>query len=144
MARIKHDGLKYWRVIRRWAMLQYKISMPDLEMILFLYSEKRFGRADFDEYNQIFSWDDKRFQSMVTNGRIVKFRNQRGNKKALYQLSRNSTGMCKSIYQKLNGEETFSEHRTRIFQDGAGYSDRQYRKIMIKINKEIRKMQGLD
>lgn len=135
---MQDDYLKFWRVVRRWALLTYDINVPDLEMVLFLYSEKRFGQDDFDEYNQIFPWDKKRFQSMVTNGMIVKFRNQKNGKKALYTLSRSSVGMVKAIYAKLNGEETFSEHRTIAFKrKNPNYANKMYRNVMKNINKEI-------
>jgi hypothetical protein len=139
---MKDDYMKYWRVVRRWVKAQHGMGVQEMEMMLFLYSEEYFGHDNFKEYDQIFSWDNKRFQNMVTDGTIVKFRNAQGGKKALYQLSHKSKGICKSIYKKLNGEETFSECRTEIFQKDPAYMNRQYRKYMMKLNKVILASQG--
>ena len=39
-----HDYLKYWRVVRFWVKAVHGISTPDLEMMLFLYSEEIFDK----------------------------------------------------------------------------------------------------
>jgi len=51
------DYLKYWRVIRHYAKRKYGVTTPELEMLLFLRSEKYFSKDDFDEYNELMSWD---------------------------------------------------------------------------------------
>ena len=40
-----HDYLKYWRVIRYWVKAKYGLSTPDLDMLLFLYSEEMFNKG---------------------------------------------------------------------------------------------------
>ena len=41
----KNDYLKYWRVIRYFVKAKYGLSTADLEVLLFLYSEKYFGKG---------------------------------------------------------------------------------------------------
>ena len=41
------DYLKYWKVIRQYVKVKYELTQSDLDMLLFLYSEKYFDRAKF-------------------------------------------------------------------------------------------------
>ena len=61
------DYLKYWRVIRHYAKRKYGVTTPELEMLLFLRSEKYFSKDDFDEYNELMSWDKNIFEKMRTD-----------------------------------------------------------------------------
>jgi hypothetical protein len=132
------DYMKYWRVVRKWAYIKYGLSVPKLEMLLFLYSEGKFSKTQFDEYKQIFSFDTKWFERLREQGYIVKWRNQRNGEKALYCLSVQAIGIIKSIYRKLNGEEAFSEHRDLFKLENPRYRDKVLRNQMKKINQELR------
>jgi len=90
--------LKYWRVIRKFAQVQYELTQCDLDMLLFLYSEKYFGRDKFDEFDKLLGWDVMRFQRLVKKEWIVKFRNQVGKRKALYKLTHKAESMIQSLY----------------------------------------------
>ena len=47
------DYLKYWRVIRQYIKVKHGLCQADLDMILFLYSEKYFDRDKFEDFNQL-------------------------------------------------------------------------------------------
>ena len=49
----KNDYLKYWRVIKYFTQVKYKLKADDLDMLLFLYSEKYFGKQKFNEFNEL-------------------------------------------------------------------------------------------
>ena len=49
----REDYLKYWRVLRYFVKAKYKITNTDLDMILFLYSEKYFNKTKFNEFDKI-------------------------------------------------------------------------------------------
>ena len=53
----KYDYLKYYRVVRYWVKAKYGLGTSDLDMISFLYTQKLFSRAEFKEYECIFTWD---------------------------------------------------------------------------------------
>ena len=55
-----HDYLKYWRVIRYWVKAKYGIGTPDIDMILFLYSEDYFNKTKFKEFEELMSWNEKK------------------------------------------------------------------------------------
>ena len=55
------DYLKYWRVIRYFIKSKYKLSQGDLDILLFLYSEKYFSKEKFNEFDELLSWNVNRF-----------------------------------------------------------------------------------
>lgn len=131
--------LKYWRVIRKFAQVQYKLTQCDLDMLLFLYSEKYFGRDKFDEFDKLLRWDIMRFQRLVKEEWIVKFRNQVGKRKALYKLNHKAESMIQSLYRKLSGEEIpTSPDGNKIFRKNVPYTDKVYRDMIIEMNKTIK------
>ena len=82
----KYDYLKYLRVVRYWVKQTYGVGLADLEMLLFLYNERLFKRSDFNEYEELFSWDVLRFNDLLRDGWISKWRNHRGSEAALYEV----------------------------------------------------------
>ena len=78
------DYLKYWRVIRYFIKSKYGLSQADLDILLFLRSEKYFDKNDFDEFNELVSWDKNRFENLREQGWIESFRKRKGNRRAIY------------------------------------------------------------
>jgi len=135
---LTNDYLKYWKVVRQWARSKHQLSTSEIEMILFLYSEGPFKRKSFDEYNEIMSWDKRRFENLLKQGWIVVWRERKGREATLYELSYKSKRLCASIYKKLNKEECVSELETKnpMFRYDAKYSDKVYRKMIKRMNRE--------
>ena len=61
----KNNYLKYWRVVRNFIQVKYNLSEPDLDILLFLFSEEYFTRDTYKEYAKLFSWDQKRFYRLI-------------------------------------------------------------------------------
>jgi|TARA_R110000803_G_C11939091_1_gene316332 hypothetical protein len=137
----KNDYLKYWKVVKQWAKVKYNLGTADIEMMLFLYSEGLFNQKQFEEYTEIMSWDKNRFHNLMKDKWIVVWRKRKGKESTLYELGFSGKRMCASIYKKLNMEETVSEDRrlNPIFNPNADYSKKVYRKIIKKMNKEVKK-----
>ena len=81
------DYLKYWRVIRYWVKAKYNVGTPDIEMLLFLYSEGVFNKSKFKEFEQCMSWDEPRFHKLLKDGWLQVFRKKTGSQTTLYRLS---------------------------------------------------------
>ena len=64
--------LKYWRVVRYYIKRKYNLTTAELEVLLFLKTEGRFSRDDFDTFNEVVSWDKKRFEKLRQDGWIIK------------------------------------------------------------------------
>ena len=58
------DYLKYWRVVRYFIKAKYGLSQADLDVLLFLYSEKYFSKDKFSDFNELISWDKMRFEKL--------------------------------------------------------------------------------
>jgi hypothetical protein len=113
------------------------VGLADLEMLLFLYSERLFKRSDFNDYEEIFSWDTSRFNDLLRNGWISVWRKARGSEAALYEVSYKGKRLIVSVYKKLSGEETISESpgRNPIFKKNSPYTDKVYKRAIKKMNK---------
>ncbi len=134
-----HDYLKYWKVIRYYVQAKYGIRSADLDMLLFLYSEKYFGKQQFNDFDKLLSWDINRFNRLLSDGWISVFRKRQGNKKTLYELSYKGKRMISSVYKKLNGEEIpMSESVNPMFAKNVSFSDKVYRNMITRMNKYIR------
>ena len=135
-----YDYLKYWKVVKQWARAKYNLSTADIEMMLFLYSEGLFTRSQFEEFDEIMSWNKNRFHQMVKDKWIIKWRERKGKQSTLYELGFSGKRLCTSIYKKLNKEETISEDRRRnpMFNPNTEYSNKVYRKMIKKMNDEVK------
>lgn len=133
------DYLKYWKVIRQYVKIKYELNQSDLDMLLFLYSEKYFDRDKFSEFETLLGWDKQRFENLRQKGWIVVFRKRMGNRKAIYQLPIKATRMIQNIYRKLSGEEIpVSPSQNKMFLKNVSYSDKVYRNMIIEMNKIIK------
>lgn len=133
------DYLKYWRVIRQYVKIKYNLTQADLDMILFLYSEKYFDRNKFKEFDSLLGWDVMRFQRLLKEEWIVIFRKRLKNHRIIYQLSNKSIAVIRSIYRKLNGEEIpVSVSQNKMFAKNVSYSDKVYRDMILEMNKVIK------
>ena len=137
-----NDYMKYYRVVRHWVKKKHGLSEPDLEMLFFLYSEHLFSRKDFDDYAKIMPWDKKRFERLLKDGWIVKWRKEGmdKNRYALYCMSMKGKLMISSVYKKLNGEEDFSlkTEKNPVMKKSAGFADKTVANMMRKINEKQR------
>ena len=135
----KHDYMKYWRVIRYFFKIKYDLSTSDLDMLLFLHSEKYFNRQKFNEFSEIFPWDKNRFQSLRKRGWITIFRKRKGKQTTLYEISYKGKIMISTMYKKLDGDPLPETHVANpLFLKNVPYMHKVYRNEIIKMNKFIR------
>lgn len=135
-----HDFLKYWRIVRYYVMRRYKISYPDLELLLYLYDEGVFTKTDFKVFTQCMNWKKGRFEELVERGFIRKWRSRSTTKHAdLYELTQTAKLICSHTYKKLMQEEPISEtpQKNVIFK-GEKYMDKVYRNLIKKMNEKTK------
>lgn len=139
----KYDYFKYFRVVRYWIKKTHGVGLADLEMLLFLYSERLFKRTDFNEYNEIFSWDVQRFYKLKRDGWISVWRKSKGSEPALYELSYKGKRLITEFYKRLSGENPISENPTNnpIFKKNSPYTDKVYGRAIKQMNKSIKQQQ---
>ena len=136
---MQSDYLKYWRVIRYFIKAKYSLSQGDLDMLLFLHSEKYFSKDKFLEFDELLSWDTDRFDRLLRDNWIIVFRKRVGKNKTLYGLSYKTIRVITSIYKKLNGEEIpTSLSGNPMFAKNVSYTDKVYRNFILEMNDFIR------
>ena len=134
----KSDYLKYWRIVRIWAREKHGLSYSDLEMLLFLHSERLFNKSKFVEFNKIMSWDNVRWHRLYRDGWISKWRERMNGEASLYEVSLKGRNLIKAIYKKLEGEQTISESACAnpMFQKrNSGYAMERDKKLIRKMNR---------
>jgi len=112
-------------VVRYYIKKKYNLTTAELETLLFLKTEGRFSREDFQKFNEVISWNKDRFEKLRKDGWIVVFRKRVGKNRALYELSYKTKRVLASVYSKLNGTEI----PTSVFNDKK-YTDKVYRNLI--------------
>lgn len=132
--------LKFFKVIKYWAKDKYGLTTPELELLFFIYSEGLFGKTDFERFTEIYAWDKSRFKDLLKRGWIVRWRNAQKGEKALYEISRKGKHAVTTFYKKLTGTPVSERGAfTPMFaKRNASFSDKIYRKEIMKMNKEYR------
>lgn len=133
------DYLKYWKVIRYFVKAKYNLTQAELDMLLFLRTEKYFSKERFKDYDKLMSWNVNRFDKLKRDGWIEVFRKRSGQTKALYQLSYKAQRMLTSVYEKLKGEPMpTSPSKNAMFQKQVSYSDKTHRNMIKEMNAFIK------
>jgi hypothetical protein len=138
------DYLKYWRVIRQYIKVKYGLTQSDLDMLMFIYTEKYFSKARFDEFSRIVSWDADRFKRLKENGWIESFRkyDPHTNTRAIYQISPDGKRVVQSIYRMLKGEEMpITPKYNPMFKNNAKYMSKVYRNSIRELNSYLKQQQ---
>jgi hypothetical protein len=140
-----HDYLKYWRVVKRFIMKKHDISLSDLEMLLFLYSEVYFGNKEFQEYERLMSWEKDRVYRMMQEGYVEVFRehNHGTRTKKLYQLTNKSKKIVRELYKTLDKNEFKWVEKAVPPKYKRRHKDLIYRDYMHKINEETKQQRHL-
>lgn len=136
-----NDYLKNYRVVKYWAMKNYNVTGPELEMMYYLYGEGLFYKNEFLAIDNVFSWDKNRFHKLMADGWIHIWRQRSGAEANLYELTFKGKKLINSIYKKLNGEEPIpeSERRNVIFRSKK-FSDKTYAIAIRRFNEDFRRL----
>ncbi len=138
----KDDYLKYWRVIRYYTQRKYNLTAAELDMLLFLRSEKYFTKKKFAEFNQLLSWNTKRFYKLMNEGWIEVFSRKKEKFETIYKITNRSQKMMTIMYRQLSGEELPVDYDVNpLFKKRVKYTDKVYRNMIKKMNKFTRQQQ---
>lgn len=148
---MKYDYLKYWKIVKYYYQRKYNLSTSELDLILFLYSEKYFTRKTLELFDNILSWDKNRIKKMMDEGWILIFRESKPGSPRIYELSYKSRNLVTNIYKNLECSETIPTHPTinKMFRKGARFTDKTHRMVLLEMNKQIKEkkfknIDGLD
>jgi CDP-diacylglycerol pyrophosphatase len=75
------DYLKYWRVVRYFVKAKYGLPQADLDILLFLYSEKYFSKDKFMSSTSCSHGTSNASTRLLRDGWISVFRKKEGNRR---------------------------------------------------------------
>lgn len=135
---IKSDYLKYYRVIKKYIKMKYKLREDQLDVLLFLYSEPMFFRGKVASFETILFWSKTRFQEMIEGGFIASYRFSPTTNKKAFKLTPFAIKIVDNMYNLLEGKEipTGTIHNP-MFKKNVSYSDKVYRNMILKLNAAI-------
>lgn len=97
-----NDYLKFYKIVYWYTKKMYSLSSPDLDILLFLYSERYFSEEKFREYSNIFAYNFN-VKTMMAKGFIMMYaKRQSGNH--IYQLTPHSIKIIQFVYRTLEGK----------------------------------------
>ena len=137
--KVDDDYLKYYIIVKRYFTRKYNLSIGDLDMILFLYSEQYFSNKRFKEYEELVTWDRNRFYRLRDEGWITTFRKGEPGIRAVYNLSYRGKQLVRSVYKIIVDKEIPEKPTTNpMFKRDVCYTDKVHRNYIKKLNKELK------
>jgi hypothetical protein len=135
------DFMKFYGIVKRWASVQYSLTIDEIEMLMYFYSEPLFTKKEFDIYNTAMLHKNKQIQRFIDIGMIEGLPGNTTIKVAgnrLYRLTMKANRRVSSIYKKLTLQEEISEYSSsnkffRLYE--TSYKDKRISKLMIEYNK---------
>jgi hypothetical protein len=138
MQKTPRNYLKYWKVIRQYYKTKFGLLQADLDVLLFMFSERYFTRERFKKFDKILTWDRWRFDKLLKDGWFEVFRPKEGKKRTVYKMSDKGINVVKDIYRKLNGDEIpMTACNNPMFKRKVKYTDKVYKNMIIEMNKSI-------
>lgn len=132
----KDDYMKYFKLARYYVQAKYKISLEELEILLYLYSEDYFGRKEYAWYANLHSYAQQRMDPLLDKGMIEVFRRRRGAKREIYCLSDLARAACRMFYKTISGDHLYPENATSnpLFKVNIDKKDIKFKKAMLDMN----------
>lgn len=131
--------LKHYRIIRKWACKSYNLTDAEFELLIYLDCLDMFTRHDFEIGTYSFSWNNRRWNKLLSNDWIKVFRhnNRTTQKYNIYKVSFKCKQLIKRVYRIMLGLEDIptSEKRNPIMK-GKRYIDKVMITSIYNVNKD--------
>ncbi len=131
--------IKHYRIIRKWACKNNELNDADLELLIYLDCIGFFSKKDFIAGVYSYSWDNRRWNRLLKEGWIVKWRGYNGADKSysIYQVSLQTKNIIQQIYRIMLGTEDIpTSTRRNPVMKRISYSDKTLATAIEKINKD--------
>lgn len=136
------DFMKFYGIVKRWASVMYDLTIDEIEMLMYFYSEPLFSKKEFDVYNSAMLQKNKSIKRFIDLGLIEALPGNTMIKVAgnrLYRLTIKANRRVSSIYKKLTMQEEISEYSSsnKFFNSyETSYKDKRIAKLMVEYNKK--------
>jgi hypothetical protein len=135
------DFMKFYGIVKRWASVQYNLTIDEIEMLMYFYSEPLFTKKEFDIYNTAMLHKNKSIKRFIDMELVDEMPGNSSIKVAgnrLYRLSMKANRRMASIYKKLTLQEEMSEYSSsnKFFNSyETSYKDKRIARLMVEYNK---------
>ena len=135
-----HDFLKNWSIVKKWAVVNNNLKPAEIDMLLFLYSEKLFTRQQFRDFSNFLSWDRQRFNNLLKNDWIYVWRKGAMHEANLYDVSYKGKKLVSSMYRILLGLDPIpsSPRRNVAFRSTAPFAQKTLALAITKFNSDFK------
>jgi DNA-binding PadR family transcriptional regulator len=134
----RKNYMKYWRVVRRHALVKYKLTQEDLDVLFYIHDEVYFSNYKFGKMQRLLNWDYTRLHRLTKDGWITRL--GAGNKygrRDVYEITIKTSRVVGHIYDILNGTG-FPIPTKRMTKKSQLTMDKNYRKFIGDLVDEIK------
>ena len=131
--------LKHYRIIRKWAAKNNNITDADLELLIYLYCIDLFTKIDFKMGAYSYSWNNRRWNSLLKEGWIVVWRkrNMTTQKYHIYRVSFKGKQLINRMYKMMLGiEDIPTSERRNVIMKGETYTNKVLKVSIDNVNKD--------
>ena len=145
------DFLKYWSLVRHWAMVQYGLTQEEIDTLMYLYSEPYFSRDQYNEFAEVLIGKKNSLTDFLDRGLIVKIEmvdktnGEKVRSAQIYKLSFKTNSILAAIYDRILLKTQISESNkiTKVFQVfKTTIKDKKVAKLIVKMNETARAIQN--
>lgn len=141
----KPNYLKYWKVVRNYIRGRYKLNTEDIDLLLFLRSERYFTKPTFRSYESMIGWEKNRMERLVNDGWLEKIRFNKKGVPDLFKISFKCDRVITQLYTMLDGNPIPESQESNPMFRGTKvqYSFRNTNRVIKGINKTIKQQRRL-
>jgi len=133
--------LKHYRIIRRWVAKKTGLNHADIELLIYFDCLGEFRKRDFEDGTLIYSWDNRRWNRLLKDGWIVKYRGFTGSRSdksySIYKISLRMKNIIQQMYRIMLGKEDIpTSTRRNPAMKRISYSDKTLAAAIGKVNSD--------
>ena len=131
--------LKHYRIIRKLAAKNNNITDADLELLIYLDCIDLFTKIDFKMGAYSYSWNNRRWNSLLKEGWIVVWRkrNMTTQKYHIYRVSFKGKQLINRMYKMMLGiEDIPTSERRNVIMKGETYTNKVLKVSIDNVNKD--------
>lgn len=136
----KSDYLKYYRVILRYAMIKYSLTEEQLDILMYMHSDKYCTHAELAMFLGVQKTMSASIEDLLERGFIDLHRKtpttkSRSKKNRVYRTNRKGSALCISFYKKLEGQDIpVVPTLNPIFRKSVNKREKVYQDMILKMN----------
>lgn len=137
------DFLKFYAIVKRWAMYIYELTYDEMELLMYFYSEQTFTKREFNLFTRHIVHQKKNINNFIEKGLVEELENYNKDVKIdlnkIYKLTFRAQRIIASIYKKMTLTEDIDEYsgNNKLFVEySTSFSQKNTAKLIMEMNKK--------